>query len=200
MSTPTTGGNSAERREKFVAAYVLSQNATAAAKAAGYSDHAAYSQGHRLLKRAEIQAEIERRLALARAPALEAAAALGVSKAKLVAELAPLAFSSMKRLLKRDAEDRVVVDEAGRPALDFAAISDADWKCIKKLKFERGYPVIELYDRRQAAFDLAQILGYVVQKLNVRKVQSLDDLDDEELSRLAAGAPADLDTGDQRAN
>ena len=48
----------------FIGAYLgaCRWNATKAAKAAGYSEKTAYSQGQRLLKVAEIRAEIDRRL------------------------------------------------------------------------------------------------------------------------------------------
>ena len=43
-----------EKRQSFVREYMIDNNATQAAKRAGYSEHTAYSQGHRLLKYAEI--------------------------------------------------------------------------------------------------------------------------------------------------
>lgn len=51
------------RRKKFVDAYLTSGNATQAAKTAGYSPKTAYSQGLRLLKKEEIRAAIDARLA-----------------------------------------------------------------------------------------------------------------------------------------
>jgi phage terminase small subunit len=48
-----------QRRTRFVKEYLLDQNATRAAKEAGYSEKTAYSQGQRLLKDAEISAAIE---------------------------------------------------------------------------------------------------------------------------------------------
>lgn len=44
-----------EKQKKFCFEYVQSGNATAAAKAAGYSARTAYSQGQRMLKNVEIQ-------------------------------------------------------------------------------------------------------------------------------------------------
>ena len=48
-----------ERQEKFCQAYLISRNATAAAKDAGYSERSAYNQGYELLKRPEIQQRLE---------------------------------------------------------------------------------------------------------------------------------------------
>lgn len=56
-----------ERQKKFVDEYILNGgNATAAAKAAGYSAKTAYSIAERLLKNVEIRAEIDKRIDAAR--------------------------------------------------------------------------------------------------------------------------------------
>ena len=47
------------KQEKFCQAYVMYRNATEAAKAAGYSDTSAHTQGHRLKQRPEINERIE---------------------------------------------------------------------------------------------------------------------------------------------
>jgi phage terminase small subunit len=48
-----------QRRTRFIKEYLLDQNATRAASAAGYSEKCAHAQGSRLLKDAEVCAEIE---------------------------------------------------------------------------------------------------------------------------------------------
>jgi phage terminase small subunit len=48
------------RQARFVAEYLKDPNATKAAKAAGYSEKTAYSQGHDLLKKPEIAAAVAR--------------------------------------------------------------------------------------------------------------------------------------------
>lgn len=50
-----------DRVLKFIAAFAANGNATQSAKDAGYSEKTAYSQGNRLLKNADIQAEIAKR-------------------------------------------------------------------------------------------------------------------------------------------
>jgi len=52
-------GQLKERQEKFCQAYLISRNATSAAKEAGYSERSAYNQGYELLKRPEIQRRLE---------------------------------------------------------------------------------------------------------------------------------------------
>ncbi len=47
----------------FVAEYLKNPNATAAARAAGYSEASAHTQGSRLLQRIDIQAAIDARKA-----------------------------------------------------------------------------------------------------------------------------------------
>jgi phage terminase small subunit len=51
-----------DRQELFVNEYLKCFNATKAAKAAGYSEDTAYSQGHRLLKNAEVASRVRERL------------------------------------------------------------------------------------------------------------------------------------------
>jgi len=48
-----------EKQEKFAQSYVLNNNATDAAKSAGYSDRSAYNQGYRLLQNELIVERIE---------------------------------------------------------------------------------------------------------------------------------------------
>ena len=48
-----------QRRTRFIKEYLIDQNATRAAKEAGFSEKTAYSQGQRLLKNVEVRAEIE---------------------------------------------------------------------------------------------------------------------------------------------
>jgi phage terminase small subunit len=50
------------KQRKFIDAYLLSMNATSAAKEAGYSKKTAYSIGQRLLKFEEIKIEVDQRL------------------------------------------------------------------------------------------------------------------------------------------
>lgn len=52
-------GQLKERQEKFCQAYLISRNATSAAKEAGYSERSAYNQGYELLKRPEIQRRLK---------------------------------------------------------------------------------------------------------------------------------------------
>jgi phage terminase small subunit len=48
-----------QRRTRFIKEFLIDQNATRAAKAAGFSPKTAHSQGQRLLKNAEVRSEID---------------------------------------------------------------------------------------------------------------------------------------------
>lgn len=48
-----------QRRTRFIKEYLIDQNATRAAKAAGYSEKSAHAQGSRLLKHAEVRSQLE---------------------------------------------------------------------------------------------------------------------------------------------
>tara|TARA_R100000306_G_C4347939_1_gene128572 strand:- start:593 stop:1000 length:408 start_codon:yes stop_codon:yes gene_type:complete len=47
-----------EKQELFVQHYILTRNASEAAKAAGYSERSAYNQGYRLLQDVEVQQRV----------------------------------------------------------------------------------------------------------------------------------------------
>lgn len=87
-----------ERSQRFVDEYVVDLNATRAAIRAGYSAASAYSQGHRLLKNAEVAAAIA---AAKRARAKR----LAISADRVLQELARLAYFDIRR----------TVDENGAP-------------------------------------------------------------------------------------
>lgn len=51
-----------DKRARFVDEYLIDLNATQAAVRAGYSERTAYSQGQRLLKDVEVQAQLQKRM------------------------------------------------------------------------------------------------------------------------------------------
>lgn len=86
------------QQQKFVAAYIETGNATEAALKAGYSKKTAYSQGHRLLKKREIQQAIQQ-------PLQKAATKLEITADRVLTEIARLAFFDIRKL----------VDNTGKP-------------------------------------------------------------------------------------
>ncbi len=98
----------APRQARFVAEYLISLDATAAARRAGYSAKSARQQGCNLLSHEGVAAAI----AAARA---KLAGKLEISAESVVAELAKIGFANMSDYMK--------VDGDGVPRLDFGALS-----------------------------------------------------------------------------
>jgi phage terminase small subunit len=109
-----------DRQRRFIREYLKSYNATQAAKTAGYSEKTAYSQGARLLKNVEIQRAIE-----AQEHNLENK--IGITKERILKELALIGFSSIDEHLEVDAGGTV-------RAKSFDEMPIAAVRCIKKIK------------------------------------------------------------------
>ena len=77
-----------ERRKLFIKEYLIDQNATEAAKRAGYSEKTAYSQGHDLLKNPEIKEATQAALNKTHDK-------LDISIERIQKELAGMAFQDM---------------------------------------------------------------------------------------------------------
>lgn len=94
------------KQQAFVEAYLRHFNASRAAIEAGYSEKTAYSQGHRLLKKAEIRAAIESRIATAAMSADEVLTRLSDMARADIGDFLDLDIERLKRhpqsrLLKR---------------------------------------------------------------------------------------------------
>lgn len=153
-----------DRRALFIAAYLLDPNATQAAISAGYSPHSAHAQGHRLLKDAEVAAEIERHQQRVSAAALER---YEISHDRIKAELARLAFSNVL--------DFGRVDRDGTFAFDMSATTRDEAAALKSMKTKRTRRTIgrgedatviedvetsfQLADKRAALVDLGKAVG-----------------------------------------
>lgn len=143
---------------QFCREYVLDWNATKAAERAGYSKRTAYSQGGRLLKHVEVQAEIKRQTHNTEVLA-------GVSKLKAVKELAKFAFNRLDQLhdtwIDRKEFDKLSDDVK-------SCIQEIDVKVVKRDLGTDGTPdlvdvehvKIKLVDKRGALQDLAKLLGW----------------------------------------
>lgn len=98
------------KQERFVQEYLVDLNATQAAVRAGYSQKTASSQGERLLRNVEVQAEIHAaRQAISRRTE--------VNQDRVIRELAAVAFSSRAHY---------TTDDTGRLVLRDGAPEDAD--------------------------------------------------------------------------
>lgn len=80
---------------RFVDEYIVDLNATQAAIRAGYSPKTAKQQGHRLLTYVDVQRAIE-------AKRKEVAGDLGITRERVLKEMAKLAFSDLRQLYNED--------------------------------------------------------------------------------------------------
>ena len=82
-----------EKQKRFAHEYIIDLNATNAALRAGYSKKTAYSQGHRLLKHAEISKYIE-------VLQKERSERTAVTADMVIDELAKVGFSDIRNVVR----------------------------------------------------------------------------------------------------
>lgn len=92
---PATRNKLTPKQRLFVGEYLVDLNATRAAKAAGYSEATAYSQGQRLLKDVEVASAIEQAMAR-REKRTE------ITADRVLQELSRLAFFDVRKLYRGD--------------------------------------------------------------------------------------------------
>lgn len=162
------------KQQVFIREYLRDFNATQAAKRAGYTPKTAYAQGSRLLKVAEIKAEITRMIAERTVGYDEML--LGLSEQgraslgdffKIVEEWTPNPLLTQEVL---ETEERVIDEESGltktyyrvrRVVLDTDKLVDPKFAHLVK-KFgdsPKNGLLIELYDRQAAWRDIARLRG-----------------------------------------
>lgn len=110
-----------DRQASFIDHYVFSKNATQSAIKAGYSENDAHVQGSRLLSKAKVRDEVERRLA-ARAKRLD------IDGDWVIRELAKVARGNMSRYMR--------ANEDGSPRLDFSNLSEDDTAALQSVTVE----------------------------------------------------------------
>jgi phage terminase small subunit len=109
------------RHASFVHHYIITGNATEAAKLAGYSAKAAASQGHFLLRNPKIEAEISKR----RAKLIDK---YEVTEERLVRELAYVGFANMANYM--------VANPDGSPGLDFSNLTREQTAALEQVTIE----------------------------------------------------------------
>ena len=142
-----------ERQKRFVAEYMIDQNATAAAKRAGYSEKTAYSQGQRLLNHVEIRELISDKL-----KSIEER--LGITRDRILEEYAAIAFANVTDYVNVS----VVTDEEGRVFYemrykDTEALSDTQKSAISGIKRDGNGIVINTHDKLKALDFLTKYMG-----------------------------------------
>lgn len=165
----------------FASEYVRDFNATRAALKAGYKKTDAYNAGYRLLRKAEIRAEVER---LKQEHAFD----IALDVRKVIRELTKIAFADISDVLDfgtRDALVRtddgyVVKDEHGKPLTEpeqyvhVKDVSEVDASVIAEVKRTKDGVAIKMHDKLKALEKLERYLPYMTEgeKLHMDKVRA----------------------------
>ena len=144
------------KQQRFVDEYLVDLNATQAAIRAGYSKATAYSQGQRLLKHAEVGAEVAKRRQ-------KVADKLEVTAERVVQELARIGFANMADYMRSTPDGDPYLDFSGLTRDQAAALSEVTVEDFRDGRGEDGRDVrrvkFKLHDKRAALVDLGKHLG-----------------------------------------
>jgi len=173
------------KQSVFVKEYLRDFNATQAALRAGYSERTAGSIGHNLLKKVEIQEEINRLIEEKTVGYDEMLIGLSEQARASLGDFFMVAEEWTRYPLPSQeiigAEDRIVDEETGEKAtfywvrhivLDMNKLVDPAFSPLVK-KFSdssRGGLSIELYDKQSAYRDIAKLRGLLVDKQENKNV------------------------------
>lgn len=151
------------KQQAFVDVYVRCWNASEAARQAGYSPRTAYSQGQRLLKNVEVQAELAAR----------------------VDELAMGADEALTRLAEQARADYVEYISADG-SVDLARMKrDGLLHLVKSVKPTANGLVVEFMDAQAALFKIAAVHGLPRERVEV-EVTDVGEQLSSRIDRLAA--------------
>lgn len=159
--------NLTARQERFVAEYLIDLNATQAATRAGYSARTANEQGARLLANVSVRSAIE----AAKEKRQEKS---GITAARVVQEIARLAFFDPRKLLTSDGEPVPIQDLDDDTAAAIAGLETA----TEKGRDGDGATHIRKYkiaDKNSALEKLAKHLG-IYELDNHQKTDALTEV------------------------
>ncbi|MBU7320289.1 terminase small subunit [Paenibacillus oleatilyticus] len=170
-----------EKRRLFVLEYLRDFNATRAAIAVGYSKKTAYSIGWEILRKPEIQEEIQRYKEIVTGE-------LGLEVQRVIAELMKIAFADISDVMEfglhdiplRDDEGKVLLNENGEPITEkfnYVALKNADEidsTVISEVKKTREGVSVKLHDKMRALEKLERYLPYMTEeeKLKLDKMRA----------------------------
>jgi phage terminase small subunit len=176
---------------RFCEEYPIDFNATKAAERAGYSRKTAYSIGQRLLKKVEIQAEIQERVQRLTDKA-------GVTAERIIAELAKIGFMDPRRLFTERGNLRSITELPDDIA---ACLSSVEVVSRNKGRNAEGETEIEhvhkirLWDKKGALELLGKNLAMWTDRLAVDDLRTMTDeeleAETERLARQAGWRKAD---------
>jgi phage terminase small subunit len=162
------------KQRKFVDEYLKLRNATQAAKNAGYSARSAYSQGERLLKKAEIATEIGRRMNIIETKT-------NVTVERIERELANIAFADIVGLFEVAPNGKVAIKS-------FNDLTEEQRRAISEIQIDGKSIKFKSWNKNSALDTLAKYKGMLKSEL-VNLNVNLSDLTNEQLQRLSAGEP-----------
>lgn len=165
-----------DKQRLFVLEYLRDFNATRAAMAVGYSKKTAYSIGWELLRKPEIQAEIQRQKELMTVE-------LGLGVKRVIAEYMKIAFTDITDLLDFGQKEELLYDEEGDPLIDpetgeqmtysrnfvsFKNSDEVDGTVVGEVKQGKDGVSIKLYDKMRALEKLEKYVGYMTEEDKLR--------------------------------
>lgn len=166
-----------DRQRRFVAEYLIDCNATQAAIRAGYSSKGAEVQGHRLLRHAKVAALIEDGQA-------KIADKLEVTQERIVAELAKIGFSDIRRLFGEGGSLKRIEELDDHAAGCLASVEVVTRKVPGSADNEVEHTAkLKLWDKRAALVDLGKHVGMFNEPSKVDMTLKAD-MSDVELARL----------------
>lgn len=185
-----------DKQKRFCEEYLIDLNATQAAIRAGYKEKTAYSQGQRLLKKVEVQKQIEE-------GKKNLSERVKVTQERVIEELSCIAFSKASDYAKVIEKDRMTESEDGImiPILDHEGepvkyktvepvltddLTEDQKRAIAVIKRGRDGFEIKPYDKIRALELLGKHLGMFTEKVEVSGTinDPFDDLTTEELKEL----------------
>jgi len=168
----------------FCKEYLIDLNATQAATRAGYSKKTAYSMGQRLLKKVEIQKELQKGMD-------KRAKKVDITADRVLEEIAKMAFSNIQDFITVNDDGTACVDLSGMTREQAAAIQevtvdqyvdksmDEDGERVKKIKFKLADKKgnLELLGKHLQLFNdkLADVKGDLIINYGHRKGKDAGD-------------------------
>jgi phage terminase small subunit len=164
------------QQELFVRQYVLDLNATKAAMRAGYSKKTARVQGSALLIRPAIQAAVKARMD-------RRMEKVDVKTDEILALMRKFAFTDLSG---------VIEIRGGKTYIsDTAVLTEDQMACISEIKQTADGVQVKLISREKMIELLGRHMGMFTDKLeHSGSLKVAHTMTDEELERIAAGAPA----------
>lgn len=143
-----------DKQKRFAEEYLIDLNATAAAKRAGYSEKTAYSMGHELLKKPEIQTYIQERQ-------VQLQESLNITQERVLKEYAKIAFFDIRKAYDTDGSLLPVHELDDETAGAICGIESIEEKAQagEETIVTGTVRKVKVSDKRKALEDLARHLG-----------------------------------------